>query len=78
MKTIVGLRHYGFQDQRTGEYIEGYTLHLQWSDDDTEGVCCEKISIQMKKLEGYEPKLGDVVRIGNNQYGKPDFVVKVG
>lgn len=77
MKTIVGIRKYAFQDQRTGEYIEGYTLHLQWEEDDTEGICCEKVSIQLKRLGGYVPVVGDQVRIGCNKYGKPEFIVKV-
>lgn len=77
MKEIVGLRRYAFSDQRTGEAIEGCVLHLQWQDDETEGVCCESVSISRKKLDGYEPKLGDLVKIGYNQYKKADFIVKV-
>lgn len=78
MKEIVGIRGYAFEDRRTGELIEGYTVHLQHQQDDTQGVCCEQHSISRAKLEGYEPKIGDLVRVGLNKYGKADFMVKVG
>ena len=78
MKEIVGIRGYAFEDRRTGELIEGYTVHLQYQQDDTQGVCCEQHSISRAKLEGYEPKIGDFVRVGLNKYGKADFMVKVG
>lgn len=78
MKEIVGIRGYAFEDRRTGELIEGYTVHLQYQQGDTQGVCCEQHSISRAKLEGYEPKIGDLVRVGLNKYGKADFMVKVG
>lgn len=78
MKEIVGLRRYSFTDQRTGEAVEGYVVHLQYKDDKTEGICCECHSISVFKLDGYIPQIGDCVRIGMNRYGKVDFIVKVG
>lgn len=78
MKEIVGIRGYAFEDRRTGELIEGYTVHLQYQQDDTQGVCCEQYSISREKLQGYEPKIGDLVCVGLNKYGKADFMVKVG
>lgn len=78
MKEIVGIRPYSFPDGRTGELIEGYTIHLQSQQDDTQGICCENYSVSRKKLDGYDPKIGDFVRVGLNRYGKADFVVKVG
>lgn len=77
MKTIVGIREYAFEDRRTGELIEGYMVHLQFQQDDTQGVCCEQYSISRAKLDGYVPQIGDVVKIGLNKYGKADFMIKV-
>ena len=77
MKQIVGIRAYAFEDRRSGELIEGYMVHLQFQQDDTEGVCCEQYSISRAKLDGYEPKIGDIVKIGLNKYGKADFMIKV-
>ena len=77
MKEIVGIREYAFEDRRTGELIEGYTVHLQFQQDDTQGVCCEQYSISCAKLDGYVPQIGDVVKIGLNKYGKADFMIKV-
>lgn len=77
MKEIVGIREYAFEDRRTGELIEGYTVHLQWQQEDTVGICCEQHSISRAKLDGYEPKIGDVVKVGLNKYGKADFMIKV-
>ena len=77
MKEIVGIREYAFEDRRTGELIEGYTVHLQFQQDDTQGVCCEQYSISRAKLDVYVPQIGDVVKIGLNKYGKADFMIKV-
>lgn len=78
MKEIVGIREYSFEDRRTGEKIEGYMVHLQYQDEDTEGVCCEQYSISTEKLDGYVPQIGDFVKVGLNRYGKADFMIKVG
>ncbi len=78
MKEVVGYRPYSFEDRKTGELIEGCNIFLQWKDDDTLGVCCEAISLSRKKLDGYEPQLGDVVKVGYNRYNKADFVIKLG
>lgn len=78
MKEIVGLRYYSFPDGKTGELIEGYSVHLQWQQEDTQGVCCENHNISTGKLNGYVPKMGDLVMVGLNKYGKADFMVKVG
>lgn len=77
MKEIVGLRYYSFPDGKTGELIEGYSVHLQWQQDDVQGVCCENHNIRVSKLNGYVPKIGDMVMVGLNKYGKADFMVKV-
>lgn len=78
MKEIVGIRGYAFEDRKTGELIEGYTVHLQYQQEDTAGLCCEQHSISRAKLDGYEPKIGDLVKVGLNKYGKADFMIKVG
>ncbi|WP_300294983.1 hypothetical protein [uncultured Intestinimonas sp.] len=75
-KEIVGMRSYDFRDQR-GQDVQGYTLYLQWKDENVAGVACESISISLAKLGGYDPALGDVVRVGYNRYGKVDFVLPV-
>ena len=76
-KEIVGLRRYSFTDQKTGEVVEGYSIYLQWEDQQVSGVACEQISISVKKLDGYVPALGDIVRVGYNRYNRPDFVIQV-
>lgn len=78
MKEIVGIRPYSFADQRTGELVEGCSVFLQWKDDEVDGVCCEAVSLSRKKLDGYEPHLGDLVKVGYNRYNKADFMVKLG
>lgn len=78
MKEIVGLRRYQFADQRTGEAVEGYVVHLQYTDVNTEGVCCENHSISTRKLDGYVPQIGDRVRVGMNAFKRAEFIVKVG
>ena len=76
-KEIVGLRRYSFKDKQTGERVEGYTVYLQWYEDQTEGVCCESVSLKDNKLDGFIPTLGAEVRVGMNKYGKVDFLVPV-
>ena len=78
MKEVVGVRYYSFPDDKTGELVEGCRVHLQWQEDDTKGICCEQHNLSRKKLEGYEPQIGDLVRVGLNRYGRADFIVKVG
>lgn len=77
MKEIVGIRPYSFADQKTGELVEGCNLFLQWKDDNTEGVCCEAVSLSRRKLDGYVPRLGDLVKVGFNRYNKADFIIKL-
>lgn len=77
MKEIVGMRPYSFNDSKTGELIEGYTLFLQWTEDKVNGICCEQCSVKADRLAGYVPQLGDKVRVGYNRFGKVDFVVPV-
>ena len=71
------MRPYEFEDQKTKEVISGYSLYLQWEEEGTAGICCESASVSLKKLEGYDPALGDDVRIGYNKYGKVDFIIPV-
>lgn len=75
LKEIVGMRPYDFKDSKTGEQIQGYNIYLQWAEDGVAGVCCEAVSVAMKKLDGYDPALGDEVRVGYNRYGKVDFII---
>lgn len=74
-KEIVGIRPYNFKDRETGDLVEGYSIYLQWVEDGVAGVRCEAVSISMKKLDGYDPALGDEVRVGYNKYGKADFII---
>lgn len=78
IKEIVGVRLYSFPDSKTGELIEGANVHLQWRQDDTEGICCESGNVSSKILLSYVPEIGDKVVIGKNKYGKIDTIVKVG
>lgn len=75
LKEIVGMRPYDFKDSKTGEQIQGYNIYLQWAEDGVAGMCCEAVSVTMKKLDGYDPALGDGVRVGYNRYGKVDFII---
>lgn len=75
LKEIVGMRPYDFKDSKTGEQIQGYNIYLQWAEDGVAGVCCGAVSVTMKKLDGYDPALGDEVRVGYNRYGKVDFII---
>lgn len=75
LKEIVGMRPYDFKDSKTGEQIQGYNIYLQWVEDGVAGVCCEAVSVTMKKLDGYDPALGDEVRVGYNRYGKVGFII---
>ena len=75
LKEIVGIRPYNFKDRETGDLVEGYSIYLQWVADGVAGVQCEAVSISMSKLDGYDPALGDVVRVGYNKYGKADFII---
>lgn len=76
-KEIVGLKRYSFTDQKTGQVVAGYSIYLQWEDKQVSGVACEQISISDKKLDGYVPALGDIVRVGYNRYNRADFVIQV-
>lgn len=78
VKEVVGVRLYSFPDARTGELIEGANVHLQWEQDDTDGVCCFSGSVGSKRLNGYVPQIGDKVVVGMNRYDKIDTIVKVG
>lgn len=78
VREIVGVRLYSFPDSRTGELIEGANVHLQWEQEDTEGVCCYSGNVSSKILQGYVPQVGDKVVIGKNKYDKIDTIVKVG
>ena len=75
LKEVVGVRPYGFEDKKTGETISGCNVFLQWEEDDTDGICCEALSVSDKKLDGYRPGVGDKVRVGYNKYGKCDFLI---
>lgn len=76
LKEIVGLRPYEFTDQKTGEVVSGYGVFLQWQEENVNGMACEAVSLKTEKLEGYVPKIGDLVRVGYNKYQKCDFIIK--
>lgn len=75
VKEIVGLRPYDFKDEKSGDTISGYSVYLQWEEEEVAGIACEKLSVSMSKLQDYDPALGDRVLIGYNKYGKCDFIV---
>lgn len=75
-KEVVGMRSYEFQG-KDGDKVQGMNLYLQWTEDKIAGVACEAVSVSMEKLDGYDPSLGDEVRVGYNRYGKVDFILPV-
>lgn len=76
-KQIVGIKPYGFVDEKTRERVEGYTFYLQWLDPDIAGIGCENFSMTLKKLDGYDPALNDYVVVSYNKYGKVDWMMQV-
>lgn len=69
--TIVGIRTKSFTGN-DGTKISGCDLHLMGEDSDVEGNFVDRIFVSEKKLGDYNPRVGDVIDIRYNRFGKID------
>lgn len=64
-------KHLNFDDGRS---CDGYFLFLSEERRDTVGVATERVFLSDQKGNGYEPSLGDDIKIFYNRYGKVDSI----
>lgn len=77
-KEIVGYRHYSYISKKDGLKHDGYDVYLEWEEPGyVEGLRCEFANLKDTDLAGYVPHIGDVVRIGYNQWNRPCMVMLV-
>lgn len=64
-------KHLSFDDGRT---CDGCFLYLSEERRDTVGVATERIFLSDAKGDGYNPSVGDEIKVYYNRYGKVDSV----
>lgn len=57
-----------------GKVVDGINLYLTDQRSGVTGVACERVSCSKQRLGGYEPKLGDEIKILYNRFGKVESV----
>lgn len=70
---VIGYRNSSFKSA-DGNTITGVTLYLTCGDNNVTGVIAERVFVSMNKLNGYVPKLDDVIDVEYNKYGKVNGV----
>lgn len=71
MSKVLGYsrKHFTFDDGRS---CDGCYLYLGEDRRDTVGVATERVFLSDAKLDGYNPSVGDEIKVYYNRYGKPD------
>lgn len=69
---VVGFRPYSLTDERTGELLEGISVYCNYSEkgSDVVGRCAEKLSVKAEFLDGWFPKVGQVIEPVFNRRGR--------
>lgn len=70
--TVVGLRKVSFKDDN-GRQVDGDSIFYTMVDDRTEGVMAGKMFISRDRAAtlNYFPKVGDLVSVFYDRYGRP-------
>ena len=68
---VIGFKKSKFKPQDSDRDISGFNLYLTFDQNGVEGTACERVFLTDAKMGGYEPMVGDEVRIEYNRYGKP-------
>ena len=77
---VIGYRNVSFKDDKTNKEITGISIYTTCEDDRVTGLMAEKLFLGNRILSDthYTPKVGDIVVVSYNKYGKPDDIQLVG
>ncbi len=72
--TVIGFRKSNFKGN-DGKDVSGMNIYVTYpiAEEKGSGVACDRLFMTMDKLltVGYNPAVGDEVRVEYNRYGKP-------
>lgn len=71
---VVGRRYTEF-DTRDGNHIKGYSVFLQYSDPNIEGVGTDRVFVSDEKFRASPFKVGANVDLVYNKYGKVQAII---
>ena len=80
---IVGIKQSNFKPKDGDDEITGYNIYCTYPLDEDKGgggLGVERLYVTDKKLEncGYDPEIGDEIRVNYNRFGKVQSVEAVG
>lgn len=75
---VIGVKNSSFKGQ-DGNIIKGMNIYVTYPPTSGEGEACERIYMTDAKLAqcAYVPKVGDMVDVAYNRYGKPAVIMPV-
>lgn len=67
---IIGVRHAEYNRKKDGQHINAYEVHLTYDDRNVDGLAVLPVFVNTDYLAGYVPKVGDVVHVSYNRWGR--------
>ncbi len=74
---LIGYKKTSFTAKDTGDKIEGLNLYVSYVDEKVDGMACERLFLTNEKAKNFMPKVGQVLEVEYNRYGKPAAVIAV-
>lgn len=71
---VIGFAERAFTPKDAKDEIRGVTIYYTYDDKKITGMACDRVFVSENKLGSYKPKLGDMINIVYNRYGKVDRV----
>lgn len=73
MYKVVGFQHQNLQF-KDGRSVSGFKLHLTEPRDGVTGFACDSFFLSDSKCGDYVPKIGDIIEVIWNRWGKCDGI----
>ncbi len=74
---IIGVRHAEYDRKSDHRHINAYDIHMTYDDRNVDGLAVLSAFISTDYLNGYTPKVGDVVRVFYNRWGRVESLAPV-
>lgn len=74
---VIGVRHAEYDRKSDHSHVNAYDVHLTYEDKRVDGLAVLNVFVFVDNLADYVPKVGDVVNVFYNKWGKVSSLLPV-
>lgn len=75
---IIGVRHAEYDRKSDHTHVNAYEVHMTYVGRNVTGLAVQSAFVYADNLNGYIPKVGDVVHLFYNRWGRVETLQPVG